>query len=65
MGDVVKMQGKPKKKADDDSEYVEVIVCGHCDSPGFVLAVDGRVFCGDCAYPIAASWKIDEAPPAA
>ena len=69
MGNVVKFAGKKGKKATEVEEEVTIMVCGNCEQPTFYLAVDGRLFCEECLFPVAAIWTpihdAQTSPPAA
>ena len=63
MGNVVKFAGKKSKKTTEIEEEVTIMVCGNCEQPTFYLSVDGRLFCEECLFPVAAIWTpIDDAP---
>jgi hypothetical protein len=68
MGDVVgfkKKKVKTPEKTGGDEEDVAVMVCGACDSVGFFLSIDGRIFCIKCHSPVLANWNVDEEYPVA
>jgi len=56
MGDVIGFKGKKQAKVSEDQEEIALMACGLCESPGFYLSTDGRVFCQICEYPVAVSW---------
>ncbi len=56
VGDVVGFRGKKRKKAVEAEEEVAIVACGNCEQPTFYLSTDGRVFCEECLYPVAALW---------
>jgi hypothetical protein len=60
VGDVVGFKGKKGKKAAEVEEEVAIVACGNCEQPTFYLATDGRVFCEECLYPVAALWTPNE-----
>jgi len=69
MGDVVNFSKKklimPENEPGEDLESVSIMMCGHCNSPGFFLGMDGRLFCVNCKGPVAAAWHIVEIDPVA
>jgi hypothetical protein len=65
MGDIVGFKGKKSKKAVEVEEEVAIMACGNCQQPNFYLAVDGRLFCEECLFPVAGVWApIDDIPAA-
>jgi hypothetical protein len=60
MGDLLKFKGQKPAKTGEKTENIGVVVCGLCENVGFLLAVDGRIFCSDCTSPVAASWIEDK-----
>ena len=60
VGDILKFGPKPpKNKAinpHDVEEDIQAMSCGGCDGYAFLLAADGRIFCGACRNPAFARW---------
>lgn len=56
MGDVLTFTVKPADKAEVLHENIEIMMCSHCESPGFFLATDGRLFCVNCRNQVDAEW---------
>ena len=62
MGDVLTFTVKTQQEPEVMHENIEIMMCSHCESPGFFLATDGRLFCVNCRSQVDAEWgaKIEQ-----
>ena len=65
MGDVLNFTVKTTETPEVMHENIEIMMCGHCQSAGFFLATDGRLFCVNCRNQVDASWDVEEDTPVA